>query len=106
MPACIVKYFTNPNILAQEFTNVRSISSPSHPKIGLSLEREKRTALILKANKWNPKLHFQSLTACWKWSAYSMVSWFHQQFSDIIEHSLHINSPCDRNRRKFCPWVA
>lgn len=38
----IVKYFTNSNILAQEFTNVRSISSPSHPKIGLSLEREKK----------------------------------------------------------------
>lgn len=102
-----VKYFTNSNILAQEFTNVRSICGPSHPKLGLSLEREKRrNALILRGNKRNPKLHFQSLTAFWKWNAYTMVSWFHQQFSDIIEHSLHINSPCNWNRGMFCPWVA
>ena len=103
----LVKVFTNSNILGQEFNNVTPIRSPSHPRLGFSLKREKRSNVrIFNRNKRHLNLHFQSLPAFRKWSAYSMVSWFHQQFSDIFKNSLHINSPSDWNRRIVWPWVA
>lgn len=106
-----VKVRANSNTIGQELINVRPIRSPSHPKLGLSLPRKQRSHEgTFSRNKRHPNyisnFIFFLCIFLEEGDHIPLLSWFHQQFSDIIMDFLHINSPSNWHRGISRPWVV